>query len=197
MTGGWDAHTHLVPEGVLGAAGTEQWDMGLGEGRLAIAGHAMPLGRIAEPAQLLARLDSDGLAGGIVSIPPPLFRPDLADAGARAAYAGFVNEALLETCRAAPDRLRPLAYLPLEEPALAARLAADLGHEWAGVVGGSDLCGFSYADAALEDLWDVLEAAGYRSLSTPRRRTTRALMRSIWGTSLATPSRRRSSPRNW
>lgn len=160
MTGGWDAHTHLVPAGVLRAAGAGQWDMRLGEGRLAIAGHAMPLGRIVEPAHLLARLDGDGLEGGIVSVPPPLFRPEFADAAARAAYAGLVNDALLETCRAAPTRLRPLAYLPLEDPALAARLAADLGRGWAGAVVGTNLRGLSYADPALNEVWDVLGAAG-------------------------------------
>lgn len=156
---GWDAHAHLVPEGVLRAAAVGQWDMAIGDGRLAIGAHRVPLGRIAEPAHLLARLDGDGLDGAIVSIPPPLFRPELATTDARAAYAGLVNDALLDTCRVAPRRLRPLAYLPLEDPALATRLAARLGPDWAGVVAGSDLRGLSHADPALADLWGVLESA--------------------------------------
>ena len=78
--------------------------------------------------KLADRIKSDDLDGAVVSVPPPLFRPDLSEADCRD-YAKLVNEGLYEACRDHDRRVRPLAYLPVEAPEVAVGIAATLdGH---------------------------------------------------------------------
>jgi len=155
---GYDVHTHLIPKGLIGAVERDGvYGMSLGAGKLCICGHGVPLHPICEAERLVERVTSDGLDGAIVSVPPPLFRPALSAADRRA-YAELVNASLLEGCRPHAPLLRPLAYLPAEDPQLAAEIAAVLGREWAGVVIGTELLGRSYASSEYRDLWRLLES---------------------------------------
>lgn len=155
--GGWDVHTHLIPPALVDAATKGVvWGMTAGGGRLQVCGHGVPLHPISEAAALVARVRSDGLDGAVVSVPPPLFRPDVA-ASERRTYVDAINQGLREACAPHAPTLRPLAYLPTEDPALAAAVARDLDEGWAGVVIGTELGPLSYADPSCEPLWTVLE----------------------------------------
>jgi aminocarboxymuconate-semialdehyde decarboxylase len=55
--------------------------------------------------------------------------------------------------------VRPLAYLPVENPELAARIASQLGPEWAGAVAGTELGALSYASECYDTLWQRLSDA--------------------------------------
>src|SRR5437868_1810612 len=107
--GGWDVHTHLVPRAVVAAGEKGLYGMRAAANVLHICAHGVPLHPLADINLLADRVASDGLDGAIVSVPPPLFRPDL---GAEdcAAYTELVNESLLAACRDHHPRLRPFAY---------------------------------------------------------------------------------------
>jgi aminocarboxymuconate-semialdehyde decarboxylase len=156
--GGWDVHTHIVPQGLIGAVERDNvYGMRLEPGRLCICGHGVPLHPLCEAEKLVERVGRDKLDGAIVSAPPPLFRPDLSPADRRS-YSALLNASLLEACRPHARRLRPLAYLPAEDPEVAVEIADALGAEWAGVVIGSELPGGSYADREYRSLWQVLQS---------------------------------------
>jgi aminocarboxymuconate-semialdehyde decarboxylase len=67
-----------------------------------------------------------------------------------------VNEGIVEACRDHDGVLRPLAYLPVEAPEVAASIAAGLDGRWAGVVMGTEANDVSYASERLDPLWRVL-----------------------------------------
>src|SRR5579875_923610 len=121
--GGWDVHTHIIPPAVVAAADQGRFGMTAAPTTLHICSHGVPLHPLAKVDALVERIKNDGLDGAVVSVPPPLFRPDLSSAE-RASYAQLVNDGLLAACQAHASMLRPFAYLPVEEPELAARIAA-------------------------------------------------------------------------
>lgn len=150
---GIDVHTHLAPllsSDVAGIAATA-------DGRLEVDGHAVGPGGLYDPARLVAWLDEVGLDEAVVSIPPPFFRQRL-DAEAAAAWARTANDGLLAAVAGAP-RLLPLAYLPLEHPAVALaeyeRVRGD--GRWAGLCASAGGRSASLADEALTPLWRALD----------------------------------------
>jgi aminocarboxymuconate-semialdehyde decarboxylase len=153
--GGWDVHVHLVPPGVVVAGENGHYGMQVAPGSLKICGHGVPLHPISEVGKLLERMQSDKLDGAVVSVPPPLFRPDLSKAERRD-YAALVNDSLLSACQAAQKSLRPFAYLPAEDPELGVEIATGLDRQWAGVVMGTQLGTLSYASPRFDSLWQVL-----------------------------------------
>jgi aminocarboxymuconate-semialdehyde decarboxylase len=155
--GGWDVHTHLIPPALVAAiADKAVFGMTTSGGTLRVCAHGVPLHPISDADKLADRVVCDGLDGAVVSVPPPLFRPDLG-AGERRAYVAMINAGLRDACVPHGTRLRPLAYLPAEDPALAAEVADRLDESWVGVVIGTELSGRSYADADYAPLWTVLE----------------------------------------
>lgn len=56
--------------------------------------------------------------------------------------------------------LRPFAYLPVEEPELAGKIAADLDGQWAGAVAGTELGRLCYASDRYDGLWQTLSDKG-------------------------------------
>lgn len=165
--GGWDVHTHLIPQALVDAVAERAvFGMTTSGGMLQVCAHGVPLHPIAEADKLVARVVRDGLDGAVVSVPPPLFRPDLGG-DARRAYVGMINAGLREACAAHGARLRPLAYLPVEDPALAAEVADTLDDSWAGAVIGTELSGRSYADADYAPLWSTLERRGLAAFLHP------------------------------
>ncbi len=158
--GGWDVHAHIVPPALVRAAERGAFGMTAGPGVLNICAHGVPLHPISETPKLVERIRQDGLDGAIVSVPPPVFRPDLGPSDRRA-YADLVNDGLLEACRPYGDALRPFAYLPVEDPAQGAEIAARLDRNWAGVVMGTELGeDLSYASDRFDGLWRVLSDRG-------------------------------------
>lgn len=156
--GGWDVHTHLIPPAVVAAGEKGLYGMRSDTKTLHICAHGVPLHPLSDINKLADRVASDGLDGAVVSVPPPLFRPDLSVEDC-AAYTELVNESLLSACKAHHPRLRPFAYLPVEQPELAARMATQLGPEWAGAVGGTELGALSYVSARYDALWQALSEA--------------------------------------
>ena len=153
--GGWDVHTHIVPPAVVAAGECGKFGMRALPGTLMICAHGVPLHPLSEVNKLADRIKSDDLDGAIVSVPPPLFRPDLAAKDCRD-YTHLVNDGLYEACRSHDRTLRPLAYLPVEAPEVAATVARSLDARWAGVVMGTETGGLSYASAELDPLWEIL-----------------------------------------
>jgi aminocarboxymuconate-semialdehyde decarboxylase len=153
--GGWDVHTHLVPPAVVTAAERGMFGMRASPSTLTICAHGVPLHPLSEVNGLVDRIKNDDLDGAIVSVPPPLFRPDL-DANACRDYARLVNDGLYEACHRHDPVLRPLAYLPVEAPEFAVSIAGSLDARWAGVVMGTETGIVSYASAELDPLWKVL-----------------------------------------
>ncbi len=156
--GGWDVHTHVIPPAVIAAGEQGRFGMRAEPATLHICAHGVPLHPLSKVDALVDRVVSDGLDGAIVSVPPPLFRPDL-DAGDHAAYTQLVNDSLREACRKHHPKLRPFAYLPIENPELAAKVASQLGDDWAGAVAGTELGALSYASDRYDPLWQALSEA--------------------------------------
>ena len=111
-TGGWDVHTHIVPPAVVAAGGRGAFGMRASSDTLTICAHGVPLHPLTEVNKLADRVKRDHLDGAVVSVPPPLFRPDLRETDCRN-YATLVNEGLFEACRDHAGVLRPrLRRLP-------------------------------------------------------------------------------------
>src|SRR5262245_9482395 len=153
--GGWDVHMHIVPPAVVAAGERGVFGMRATAGTLTICGHGVPIHPLSDVGKVIERLHADDLDGGVVSVPPPLFRPDLRT-DERRDYARLVNEGLYDACRQHAECLRPLAYLPVEAPEVAADIAASLDRRWAGVVMGTEMGDLSYASARLDPLWQTL-----------------------------------------
>src|SRR6266568_9262397 len=82
--GGWDVHTHLIPPALVAAvADNAVFGMSTTGTELRVCSHGVPLHPISEAGRLVERIATDGLDGAIVSVPPPLFRPDLGTADRR------------------------------------------------------------------------------------------------------------------
>jgi aminocarboxymuconate-semialdehyde decarboxylase len=156
--GGWDVHTHIIPPAVVAAGEKGLFGMRTEPQRLQICAHGVPLHPLSKISALVERVKNDGLDGAIVSVPPPLFRPDLGT-NERASYADLVNDSLLNACRAHEPSLRPFAYLPIEDPELAADIASRLDRNWAGAVAGTELGVLSYASERYDALWQTLSDA--------------------------------------
>ena len=156
--GGWDVHTHIIPPAVVVAGEKGLFGMRAEPKTLHICAHGVPLHPLSKIDALVERVKNDGLDGAIVSVPPPLFRPDLSTSD-RASYTELVNDSLLNACRAHEPSLRPFAYLPIEDPELSARIAARLDHNWAGAVAGTELGVLSYASPRYDALWQTLSDA--------------------------------------
>ena len=158
LLGGWDVHTHIIPSALIAAGEKGLYGMRTDPTTLHICVHGVPLHPLSKTDMLVERVKSDGLDGAIVSVPPPLFRPDLSTAD-RASYTQLVNDGLLSACRAHQPVLRPFAYLPVEDPELAANVASQLDHNWAGAVAGTELGVLSYASGRYDALWQTLSDA--------------------------------------
>src|SRR4029079_2395656 len=153
--GGWDVHTHIVPPAVVAAGGRGAFGIRASSDTLTFCRAGVPRHPLPEMNKLADRVKGDRLAGAVVSVPPPLFRPDLREGDCRD-YAKLVNEGLFEACRDHAGVLRPLAYLPVEAPEVAAEIAGGLDSRWAGVVMGTEAKDVSYASERLDPLWRTL-----------------------------------------
>jgi len=154
MPEGWDVHTHLVPPDLLSGP-----ELAVVDGKLTVDGQpAVPLGRLADPAALSGWVDRQELAGALVSLPPPVLRYHLTGAAA-VGWAERANQALAAATAADP-RLRPLATVPLSDPAAAVEAArtALAGGGFGGLALGTlPVAPAGLADPALASLWRLLD----------------------------------------
>src|SRR4051812_8929981 len=114
-TGGWDVHSHLVPSGLIEAARRGAFGMEIISNSLRAGGHSIPLELTSSVEQLENAISAGGLEGAIVSIPPLLFRTDL-QGDECCEYVRVINDALYQDCCRSTNKLRPLAYAPLQLP---------------------------------------------------------------------------------
>lgn len=159
-----DVHAHLAP--VLDAAELAGLGLTSEHGRYALDG--APLGPVAlyDPNRLGAHLDAQDLDEAFVSAPPPFFRQGLPETEAER-WVDAVNEGIVRACADDP-RMRPLLYLPLDHPALAARVLrrhmADGAAGWTGAAGGGSV---ALDSPACSELWSLLAADGRPLLLHP------------------------------
>ncbi len=155
-----DVHAHLVPvrHEQLAALEGVTWDP---QRRvLGVDGHTVGVPALYDPDALVAWMERHQVENAWISIPPPFYRQHL-DAQAARQWVAYLNDGLLEICASRAARLAPLIHLPVEHPALAARIAAER------IAGGAR--GFSmaaggaatpvYSDPRLEPLWTLLDDA--------------------------------------
>jgi len=146
---------HLVPPAVIDAAKAGRFGLGQDEKTLHVDRARVPLGKIVDVNALLARLDADRLEGGFVAVPPTLFRAEQPDTDRRP-WAELVNRSLAEVVAGHPARLRGMAFVPAEDPALATKLVVELGESWAGITLGTELNGRRLHHPEYDQLWDAL-----------------------------------------
>lgn len=153
-----DVHTHLAPElsseAVARAGGERDPD-----GVLRLGARLGPVA-LYRPAELLDHLERTATDIALVSAPPPFYRQSL-DERACASWVTDLNDGLLRATEV-DERLRPLAYLPLEHPEVALAELARTGDDprWAGFSACAGGRSVSLAEARLEPLWRELGRAG-------------------------------------
>lgn len=150
-----DVHAHLAPD--LSGGDPARLGVSVDGAALSIAGHRIGPPGLYRPADLLAFLDRAQLEEALVSVPPPFYRQGLRGRAA-ADWVTALNDGLVQACAISP-RLRPLAYLPLDDPDLAVRTLdslADTGR-FAGCTGGAGGGSARLDDPALLPMWSALE----------------------------------------
>lgn len=168
-----DAHTHLAPR--LEAGELAPLGLVASGDRYALSGEApgepagAPLGPppLYDPALLGEHLDRRGIDEALVSIPPPFFRQGLGEQETER-WIDAIGRGIVRAC-ADDSRLRPLFYLPLDRPAVAASaVRAHMGSDdiagWAAGAGGDSV---ALDDPSLAELWSLLSADGRPLLLHP------------------------------
>lgn len=159
-----DVHVHLAP--LIGDA-----DLPSGvtscEGRLHVDGSRVGLPALYDLDALLRWLDGAGIDAAWVSPPPPFFRQGLGAVAART-WATTLNEGT-RARTAGSDQLRPLGYLPLDEPeaALAELTRLIDGDDflgWVAAAGGGSL---PLDDLRLLPVWQAVETSNRPMLLHP------------------------------
>lgn len=163
----WDIHAHLIPPSVLRHASRGDLGLGIEHGRLVAGAGSLPLGRLAEPEELIEELTRRGDDGAVISVPPLLYRHDLAGDDARR-WAEVVNDGLLELVSRAPGRLRALMQVPLPDGRAAGEeLARRDGSAFVGVAIGTTVAGRTLDDPVLVPFFEVANAGGWFLLIHP------------------------------
>jgi aminocarboxymuconate-semialdehyde decarboxylase len=106
-----------------------------------------------DPAARLAELDEREIGGAVISAPPMMFYYDIPMA-AGAALCDATNVGFVKFCEAAPERLRWLASLPMQDPeaaVVALEEAAKMGCVGAGI--GTSVDGTRLDEEPYERFW--------------------------------------------
>lgn len=153
-----DTHTHLVPVHEGGLTNFEGVAWLAPDKKLSVDGHVVGMAPLFQPDRLSAWLETQNVEQAWVSVPPPLYRPHLAESDA-ADWAAALNRGLRALCGRHGARLRPLAHLPVEHPSLAARMAQEAlaTGAFAGCAMSTGGGGIMLSDASYDPLWDLLD----------------------------------------
>jgi aminocarboxymuconate-semialdehyde decarboxylase len=159
-----DVHNHAIPDRALDLLARDAVYGVTVDGRRlkgSIHGDFRLADSFTDPAAKIAELESKGLDAAVVSVAPPLFYYDL-DLPPALAMARAVNDGLAEFCAEAPDRLRWLASVPLQDPAAgAAELERAAGQGCVGVEVATGLAdGRRLDEAEFEPFWSQAERLG-------------------------------------
>ncbi|WXA79581.1 amidohydrolase [Pendulispora rubella] len=113
-----------------------------------------------DPGALLRWMDAQRIARAWISVPPPAYRPHLAEADALH-WAHDLNDGLREMALESGARLQALLHLPLEHPHAALAVLASRGRGDAAVAGyaaSTTVPEGTLADATLDPVWAALDA---------------------------------------
>ena len=116
-----DVHNHAFPEAVLDLVQRDDvYGLRL-EGRIVKSRHSPDeelIKALVEPKLKVSELERVGLDAAVVSVSPDLFAYETdPESGRRMAMAS--NQGLSDFCKVVPDRLKWMAHVPLQAPALA------------------------------------------------------------------------------
>jgi aminocarboxymuconate-semialdehyde decarboxylase len=162
-----DTHAHFFPKAVLDfyqqMGGNRVEVTTNGSGTITVLFH----GKVFHPALPLAIYDAEAHIEGMnsvgvdvhaISVPPPMVY--WAEPARGLHLCQIANDALTDLARAYPDRIIPVASVPLQAPGLAIeelrRAVTQLGHKM--VVLGSNIEGTELDDPSLEPFWAAAEA---------------------------------------
>lgn len=155
-----DCHAHIapiIPERLPGLPGVEWFPE---EPRLLLDGNvSLASPAVFKPEALIAWMDAQSIARAWFSVPPPMYRAGLDEAGARR-WCDYVNPALIEVAAPFTARLSPTFLLPVRHPDLAAEIVATFAAHGArfAMAAGHAASGLVLSDAAYEPLWAALDA---------------------------------------
>ncbi len=150
-----DVHAHLIPADAERLAGLP--GVIFDGGTMTIDGAKVGIKALFQPEALIAWMDERGVARALVSAPPPTYRQHL-DAADAAAWCAYLNDGLAAICARWPDRLQPLFHVPVEHADLAVEIVRTRGGGAGFSLAAGGDTAVCFSDAALEPLWQVLNA---------------------------------------
>jgi aminocarboxymuconate-semialdehyde decarboxylase len=160
----YDLHAHLLPEE---AARSPYSRVRFQDEEMYLAHDAGEIflgfahSKVTDASIMVAKMDAIGLDKRAVAPAPLAFRYDLTIDDATE-WHQLVNDTMAGTCETFPDRLLPLAVVPLQHPEAAAaelrRAVTKLGMPGAQL--GTEIAGGNLDSPALEPFWDEVEALG-------------------------------------
>ena len=154
-----DVHAHLAPifRDELARIRGVSWNAT--ERVLTVDGHDVGMKPLFDPPALVAWMAKNRVEAAWISIPPPLYRPELKGDDARA-WTSYVNAGLQRISESYPNQFSPLPHLPLQAPDVACEVAQHCianGHRRFGAPSGG--CELVLSDPVYEPLWQALDAA--------------------------------------
>ena len=165
-----DVHNHVIPDELIALARRDsrlgfEVTGGTWQGR-----HHVPFplhNDIRDPKENLADLTARGVWGAVVSPAPVAFCYDL-EPGLAAEACRVTNAGMAQFCEYAPDRLHWLANLPMQAPALAAKVYQEAAAAGAvGVAMGTSIAGRRLDEPEFSPFWSEADRAGLPVLIHP------------------------------
>ncbi|MBO0820559.1 MAG: amidohydrolase family protein [Nocardiopsaceae bacterium] len=165
-----DVHNHVMPSSVLELLEREPAYGVRFEGNQWIGAHHVPFTveeSFHDPTAKLAELDSFEIATAVVSPPPQLFYYEVGSELA-GTLCDASNEGMSKFCAAAPNRLRWLANLPLQDaPRAVETYRAALARGCSGAAIGTSIAGRRLDEPGFAEFWSFAETAGRPVLMHP------------------------------
>lgn len=165
-----DVHNHVLPVEALNVLNSDpsygvQVNDGVWRGAHHVPFDVSPL--FTDPGAKLDHLDRVGIGMAVVSPPPPLFFYEVPSAdGERLCSA--TNEGARRFCERAPERLRWLANLPMQDPGAAVRCYREaLAAGCSGAAVGTSIAGRRLDAPEYEAFWEFAGQAGRPVLLHP------------------------------
>lgn len=134
-----DVHTHLAPA----TQGAETY---------------AEIEKLFQPGSLVEHLDQTGFDGALVSVPPPFYRQGQS-LEATTAWVDQLNLGILKAV-VGKSQLKPLAYLPLDQPELALAIAQKSSGKFSGFTASVSANSVAMHDDRMLPLWRKLDDLG-------------------------------------